>query len=298
MNIVVYSDEIYSKIIEFLIKKSINDPYQTWDSGRMNFWRYGVHGKKSDQDQFFKDNVRTYMDSGKVIGLVISEYGGEDIFIEVALGYEHLFDEMFHWVEHVWATDKKAIYMDAYENHEDKIKTILGHNYQFERHDENKRLYDLTSIDMQYKLKEGFKIKAFYEYPNYESRANLVNSAFNRTDYTKDNLDKLHSSKEYIKALDLGVISPEGIFVAYCVGWRWTGKPGWGYIEPVGTHKAFRKMGFGTSVIKECFYRMANLGIDRVEISSLAEPNVANFLYDSLNPYEKLRVFKYKRELV
>jgi ribosomal protein S18 acetylase RimI-like enzyme len=111
--------------------------------------------------------------------------------------------------------------------------------------------------------------------------------------YNEKNLICVHQSNGYIAELDLGIISPSGEYAAYCIGWRSMTSDNCGFIEPVGTHKEHRRQGLASAVIKECFCRMAKLGIEEVIISSEAEPNISNFLYKSLNPYRKRRILEY-----
>ena len=44
--------------------------------------------------------------------------------------------------------------------------------------------------------------------------------------------------------------------------------------------------------------RMKDKGIQTVEIASNAEPDVSNYLYDSLSPQKKREVHKYRKEMV
>ena len=138
-------------------------------------------------------------------------------------------------------------------------------------------------------------MQAFYESSNYASRVTLVQSAFDNPGYSESRVRGLVSSPDYIDDYDLVVVSPEGVYVAYCVGWHETAREGAGYIEPVGTHADYRRRGFASAVIKECFRRMKANGIRTVEIASGAEPNISNYLYDSLEPATKREVHKYAK---
>ncbi len=60
---------------------------------------------------------------------------------------------------------------------------------------------------------------------------------------------------------------------------------------------AYRRRGFASAVIKECFRRMKANGIRTVEIASRAEPDVSNYLYDSLHPRTKREVYKYAKAM-
>ena len=68
-----------------------------------------------------------------------------------------------------------------------------------------------------------------------------------------------------------------------------------GAIEPVGTHADDRRRGFAGAVIRECFVRMQEAGIQQVEIASRVEPDISNHLDDSLLPASKREVHKYRK---
>jgi len=101
------TDEEYQAICDFLNVLSTQDPFMHWESGRMNYWRYTIHAKKNPYDRVFSDNVHLWQaDNQDVVGLCLSEYGGNDMFIEVLLEYRHLYPDMFHWIDTAWARQK------------------------------------------------------------------------------------------------------------------------------------------------------------------------------------------------
>lgn len=288
------TDEEYHEVCDFLDALAEKDPYMHWESGRMNFWRYNVHGKREPQDPFFRENVHVWRaEDGTMVALFISEYGQNDFFIEVLPEYRGIYPDILGWIDDHWAPSRTSIEIDVFEDDAVKIRKLEAQGFQFKCHFENKRVYDLDRVDLDYALENGFLVQAFSESFNYASRVELVRSAFNNPQYTADNLRNLAASPDYVDAYNLSVVSPEGEHVAYCVGWYERADPHAGYIEPVGTHVAYRRRGFATAVIKECFARMKANGVKTVEIASRAEPNVSNFLYDSLGPRFKREVHKY-----
>lgn len=291
------TDKQYFEIINFLTELGKIDDNTMFESGRMNFWRHSVHGRKAKDDIFFKQNVMVFKDNDKIVGVCISEYGRNDIFLEVHPDYISIYNNMFEWVENSWAKDKEEVEIDVFSNDSQKIEVLIEHGYTFKEHTENLRYYDMDKADFDYELKEGYKIQAFYENMNYESRVEVVKSAFDNTEYSAENLKSIHSSPDYKKHLDLCVVSPDGQIAAYCIGWHDNKDKTLGYIEPVGTHKDFRRMGFASAINKECFKRLKADGIKTVTIASKAEPNVSNYLYNSLKPVLKKKVMKYSKQL-
>lgn len=248
--------------------------------------------RKEWKDDFFRENVMLWMEGDELVGLCISEYGRNDIFIELKLGYEHQYDQMFKWID-TWAAEKKQIEVDVKDSDLNRMKELESRGYVFKEHCENQRTYDLDKTELGYELDTMFRIEAFKENLNYESRVELVRSAFDNTSYTDQNIKRIMASHDYVEELDLCAVNDKGQLVAYCIGWHDPAKNGAGYVEPVGTHADFRRRGLASAIIKECFIRMKKRGIYVADISSEAEPATANYLYDSLNPTKKIKIHKY-----
>lgn len=291
------TDKEYQEICAFLNVLSTKDPFMMWESGRMNFWRYNVHAKKERQDSFFRNNVHVWRDGQMIVGLCISEYGRNDLFIEVLPEYIHLYPDIFRWVEKTWATTRGLVEIDVFSDDAQKIDRLKAQGFSFICHIENKRIYDLDQIELGYRLEAGFTIQTFSEFPDFAGKVALVKSAFNNPNYSDKNVKRLTASLDYISEYDLMVLTPDKQPVAYCVGWHEQARDHSGYIEPVGTHADYRQRGFAKAVIRECFARMKANGIQTVEIASSAEPDISNFLYDSLSPQTKREVHKYQKRI-
>lgn len=292
------TDEEYAEICDFLDRLSTQDPFMLWESGRMNYWRYNVHANIEPNDRFFRDNVHLWRnDAQDLVGLCISEYGKNDLFIEVLPTYQYIYPSIFEWVENTWAATRTAVEIDVFSNDVQKIQRLTTQGFAFLAHVENERDYDLDQVDLDYTLEAGFTIQRFSETLDYAGRVALVRSAFNNTQYTEANIKGLMASPDYIDEYNLSVVSPDGQQVAYCIGWHERSKERAGYIEPVGTHAEFRQRGFAKAINRACFQRMKANGIKTVEIASRAEPDVANFLYDALGPTAKREVYKYGKQI-
>ncbi|MBN1873254.1 MAG: GNAT family N-acetyltransferase [Anaerolineae bacterium] len=297
-NVYSNTDEEYHEICEFLNRLSTKAPFMLWESGRMNFWRYNIHANKERDARFFKDNVHVWRsDTQEIVGICISEYGNNDLFIEVLPEYNGVYPDIFRWINHTWATTRAAIEVDVFSEDVQKIQKLGVQGFSFKCHFENKRTYDLEQSDLRYTLEEGFTIQAFSESLDFASRVALVQSAFDNPKYMESNLRGLMASPDYIDEYNLVVVAPDKQHVAYCIGWHEQTTEHRGYIEPVGTHAAYRRRGFAKAIIKECFARMKANGIHTVEIASRAEPAVSNYLYDSLAPQTKREVHKYVKKV-
>ena len=290
------SDEEFREICKFLNALSARDPFMSWESCRMNYWRYTIHGDKDPQDSFFRDNVHLWRAENKtIVGLFISEYGDSDFFVEVLPEYRGLYADIFRWTEAHWAAARTVVEIDVFSNDADKISILEALGFEFKCHFENKRVYELEKMDLGYTLEDGFSVQSFAESSDYAGRVELVQKTFDNPRYVQENLKGLIASPDYIGEYNLSVVSPEQKQVAYCVGWHEQAREYTGYIEPMGTHPAYRRRGFAKALAKECFARMKANGIRQVEIASRAEPDVSNFLYDSLCPQTKREVHKYAK---
>lgn len=267
-----------------------------WDPGRMDWWRYNVHAGKGVD--FFQANAHYWKtETGQVVGLFISEYGEDDFFIVVHPSFWALFPKILAWGCQVWSREKPKISTEVYSFGQQKIEQLMAAGFYEDGHVENVRTYLLHQYDFSYELKPGFQLMSFSEYGNYESRVKLVQNAFDNPNYTEARYRSLQSSPSYRAELDLVIVNPQGESVGYCMGWVQESDPNFGYIEPMGVHSDYRRNGFGTALAKECFKRLGNIGVESVWIASHAEPDISNFLYESLNPASVKRSYKYSLNL-
>ncbi len=290
------SNKYYEKIVKFLSTEALLNDKQLWEAGRMNCWNSDLHGPKDRNDPFFENSVHLWLDDDEVVALVISEYGDNDLFIEIKIGYEYLSDKILSWVVDVWSVGKSMIKIFCYHDDEEKIELLKRYGLKFHGNSEFKRHYQIDTINYDYTLHSDYQIKAFYEEPNHGSRIELVQSAFDNSTYNRENLDSLQNSADYVKELDLAAISKDGTYAAYCVGWRYPGTTTKGYIEPVGTHVDHRRKGLASSVIKECFIRMKAIGITEVIIGTSPIPGPSTYLYESLSPSRNRKVLDFRLE--
>jgi ribosomal protein S18 acetylase RimI-like enzyme len=290
------SDTEYNLIKELLLEiETYPDIDNSWNPGRMDWWRYNVHSEKGTD--FFQANAHYWKTETKVVGLFISEYGNDEFFIVIHPNYLALFSEILDWGLEFWAQDKTKISTSVYTYDQQKIEQLMTASFYADGHESNVRTYTLRRYDFSYNLNPDFKLLSFPEYGNYESRVKLVHNVFDNPSYSEARLRSLHSSPSYQSELDLVIVNPQGESVAYCMGWVEENDAKSGYIEPMGVHTDYRRNGFGTILAKECFKRLDDMGVERVSIASHAEPDVSNFLYESLNPVSVKRGYRYSLNL-
>jgi ribosomal protein S18 acetylase RimI-like enzyme len=291
------SNTDYDLIKELLLEiENHPDMDNRWDPGSMDWWRYNYHAEKGID--FFQANAHYWKtETDQVVGLFISEFGNDDFFIVVHPNFWTLFPEVLHWGLEFWARGKSKISTAVYTYDQQKIAWLMDASFYEDGHEANVRTYRLQHYDFSYDLKPDFKLLTFSEYGNYESRVKLVHNAFNNPSYSEARLRSLQSSPTYQAELDLVIVNSQGESVAYCMGWVEEHDHRSGYIEPMGVHTDYRRNGLGTALAKECFKRLGNMGVESVTIASHAEPNVSNFLYESLIPTSIKRAYRYSLNL-
>jgi len=291
------SNTEYNLVKELLLEvETYPDIDNNWNPGRMDWWRYNYHAEKGVD--FFQANAHYWKtETDQVVGIFISEYGKDDFFIVVHPSFWELFSKVLNWGLEFWARGKPKISTAVFTYGQQKIEQLMAAGFYEDGHEENVRTYPLGQYDFSYDLKPGFKLLSFSDYGNYESRVKLVQNAFDNPTYSEARLRSLQSSPSYQAELDLVIVNPQGESVAYCMGWVEENNPKSGYIEPMGVHSDYRRNGFGTALAKECFKRLGNMGVESGWIVSNVEPDVSNFLYESLNPASVKRAYRYSLNL-
>ena len=148
------------------------------------------------------------------------------------------------------------------------------------------RAYDLLAKrDEPARLAPGFHIVDMAENMDYRSKALLNVNGFGDQDQVSEfDLLRFEYSREnpaYDPALDLSVLTPEGLHVASCVGFADPAN-GMAEVEKVCTHNRYRRQGLAEAVIRECFHRLSARGIPRAYITGYS--TAANGLYEKLGP--------------
>jgi hypothetical protein len=184
------SDTEYREICEFLDALSAIEPNMLWESGRMNSWCQSVHASKAQDDAFFRDNVHVWRtEKDEIIALCISEYGGNDLFIEVHPNYHEFYPAILDWVEDVWSTNREKSEIEVFAEDSARIVQLEARGFAFISPFENTRSYDLNQLNLACKLEKGFSIQTLAESRDMEGRAALTQNAFNNPTYTVERLE-------------------------------------------------------------------------------------------------------------
>ncbi len=86
-------------------------------------------------------------------------------------------------------------------------------------------------------------------------------------------------------------VIPDGMHVASCVGFTDPANRA-AEVEKVCTHNHYRRQGLAEAVIRECFHRLGQRGIDKAYIEGYS--GEANGLYEKLDPCARKQWFHYE----
>lgn len=286
--------ENFNKVRTFLSQMiARTGKLQTWEFVRFEFWRENEAGKSKDP-HFMENNAHLWKDeAGEVVGLFISESGGEFFSLIVDPDYPHLAPEMAVWAKNVWGKGKKNLNTDCYE-HSLEVQAIL--DCGFVRHSPigYTRKYDLEHTVYTVTLEDGFFIRDMTETAEDQQKADLIEQTFSPDDfrpgqgkYWRKNLPS------YRADLDISVVDAAGRHVAFCFGFVDQDKRV-AVMETIGTHPDYRQRGFGKAVIAACFKRLQEQGVKTAYITGFS--TAANALYQSLQPVEINPLFSCKYE--
>jgi ribosomal protein S18 acetylase RimI-like enzyme len=254
-----------------------------WDFCRFEFWYYRIHAIKHNTDpDFFERNLHLWRDKfNQLRGIFLSEYGQKDIHVIVHPDYLDLEDQIFHWIENKWVKDQSHLETTVPRHNTKRQHLLASYGYAFHGEDGYKYRYDLKTVNVDYTLESGFEIQALRKDTDQAKKILLVRNAFSNNRFTRDHYDSTMKAPSYTPSLDLSIVSPMGKYVAYCMGWI-NQKTNEGCIEPVGAHADYRRRGFATALVKECFRRMKSLSVQYVTIGGNSQ------FYDSLKPMHSI----------
>ena len=258
-----------------------------WLVSRLGDWRYGLWTEKKTIPSFFRNHAQLWVDSfDQPLGCVLSEDGGEIFFIFTQWGYDYLYSEILDWTVQHWRSRYPTLKTEVHENQHEALAALEMRGFRSLGVVATTRAYDLLAKRNEpARLVPGFHIVDMAENMDYRSKALLNVNGFGDQDQVSEfDLLRFEYSREnpaYDPALDLSVLTPEGLHVASCVGFADPAN-GMAEVEKVCTHNRYRRQGLAEAVIRECFCRLRARGIPRAYITGYS--TAANGLYEKLGP--------------
>jgi GNAT superfamily N-acetyltransferase len=94
---------------------------------------------------------------------------------------------------------------------------------------------------------------------------------------TTEKYRALMNAPDYDPAMDVVILAPDGRYAAFALGWTDT-QSKMGLFEPVGTRRAFQRLGLGKAALHEAMRRMQMRGIEIATVrTTLSLPGVLPF---------------------
>jgi mycothiol synthase len=106
--------------------------------------------------------------------------------------------------------------------------------------------------------------------------------------------DDVMSRPGYDPKREIVAVAPDGTIAAYTVFWT-DERNQIGHIEPLGTHREFRRLGLGRAGIVEALRRMRDAGMTSVSVNHNADNIAARRLYASLGFTVRFQTYGYRR---
>ena len=108
--------------------------------------------------------------------------------------------------------------------------------------------------------------------------AEVHNAAFKPTNWTPELYQRVMESPGYDPARELVIQAPDGAFAAFCVIW-FDHLNSIGSFEPVGTHRDYRRRGFGKAIMLYGLQQMAAGGMTHATVAYFGDNQAARKLY-------------------
>jgi len=232
-------------------------------------WEY-MHGHPA-LDETALRKIRIWEDGGEIIAVVNYESGLGEAFFQFHPAYRHLREEMLDYSEqNLFGISKEdgRRYLHVYVSDFDQEFQALvqGRGYQ-KKADWNRPLYrfDISQPFPEILLPPGYSLKSLADEPDWSKVHQVMYQGFNHGpvgEITPEDREMRRKMFDTVTAsLDLKIVAaaPNGDFAAIC-GMFYDAGNCYGYVEPVATDPAYRRLGLGKAAVLEGIRRCGKLG--------------------------------------
>lgn len=287
----------FARMWDFLIQDYADKKgYFIWTIGRLGDWKYGCWNEKKCFPNFMRRNAHLWFDNfDELIGFVISENCDNNFTVFAKKGYEFLYSEMLVWVKSSWKDREGKLSTQAHEYQNHYMQILEKEGFAKVGQNEIQRVYKLSDkVKEEIVLDDEFSIEDMLVHPDLMGKAVLYNNAWhNNCNVSSYDLLRFEYNREspcFNPKFDLSVVNKNGIHVASCVAFI-DYKNNYAEIEKVCSHDEYRRRGLAEAVIRECFKRLYNEGIEYAYIGGSS--NEAKSLYDKLGSVQSWKWFDY-----
>jgi GNAT superfamily N-acetyltransferase len=269
------SPDDYNRISEFLI--AIHQPGNLDSNWIEPAWEY-MHFHPMFEVQVL-DHIGIWEDSGEIVAVAHYETDLGEAFFQFRSGYETLRVEMLDYAEKMLVAPEEengGHRLHAFVNDTDEPFTalVLARGYQHDP-DEDRPTAKFVIPDPfpEITLPPGFRLVSLAEEPDWGKVHRVMWRGFNHPgepDMSHEELEERRLMFDTVTArrdLKIAVAAPNGEFAAFC-GMFYQPQGNFGYVEPVATDPAYRRMGLGKAAVLEGIRRCAVLGATHAYVGS------------------------------
>lgn len=161
---------------------------------------------------------------------------------------------------------------NADDNH--RISVLRKHGFIPEQVRSLQYSRPLNQSISEYPLPSGFSIRCVKGKGEVEQLVALHRAAFRTNNMTMEYRLAMMSTPQYIREMDLVVVTPNDELAAFCVCGFDDPDKTIGYTDPIGTHPSYQKIGLGTALVSAGLIALKNAGANAVRLGTSSD-NIA-----------------------
>lgn len=287
----------FAKMWQFLIRDYRDKQEQfIWSLGRLGDWKYGIWNEQKYIPNFMRKNAQLWFNSfGELIGFVLSEDCDSRFNVFAARGYEFLYPEMLRWIKTHWGGREGDLCTEVHEYQHSFIDALQQEGFE---------QTELACITRQYRvakksqepicLGERFVIQDMASKPDLHGKSQLYANVWGHKeeasplDIMRDEYNRENPC--FYPRLDLSIVDEKGLHVAACMAFI-DYDNSYAEIEKVCSHSDYRGKGLAEAVIRKCFQRLHEEGIQYAYITGYSE--IAKNLYGKLGAEKSKNWYTY-----
>ena len=185
-----------------------------------------------------------------------------------------------------------CIYGDAFRGDTARVQLLAALGWKAD--DELPYVLNRTAINFVAvpALPDGFSFQAANSIEDAAALAEVHNASF-ESGWTPEVYRQVMESPGYEPERELVIQAPDGTFVAFAVIW-YDHLNDTGLFEPVGTHKDYRRRGFGQAIVLYGMQQMAAAGMKFATVAHFGQNEAARGLYQAcgFKPWHLLDGYK------
>lgn len=269
-----YTVADFLKVRDFLIhtQSKLGRP-NSWAIDRWEFLEFFQEAGHGSSKQRWQDRIGLWEYRNGDLAAVACDDGNVFFLLDTFEPCDELMNELFQYAEeHLLKFEGGAStnHLEIMTGMTELERVAMNRGYVRE---EWSNIALSISLDKEFEveipngftLKHGAGVDDLSKAQGHIMAFDYANSPFVET--TKQNYGNIKNAPDYSPELDLFIINELGEVVSFCVIW-WEKANKVAILEPVGTHKDYRRRGLGKAVLYEGFNRLKGLGAVKVYVGS------------------------------